>query len=72
MHGNGRGTRLCTCLVDAACVVAFDTCVNGDEFSAMYLVLVKSVVRKHGRGMRLSTCLVEVFLEWVLGTALVL
>ena len=40
MHGHGRGTCLCTCLVYAACVVAFVACVNGDEFSVMYLVLL--------------------------------
>ena len=40
MHGHGRGTCLCTCLVYAACVVAFVVCVNGDEFSVMYLVLL--------------------------------
>ena len=39
-HGHGRGTCLCTCLVYAACVVAFVACVNGDEFSVMYLILL--------------------------------
>ena len=31
-HGHGRGTCLYTCLVYAACVVAFVASVNGDEF----------------------------------------
>ena len=40
VHSHGRGTCLCTCLVYAACVVAFVACVNGDEFSLMYLILL--------------------------------
>ena len=40
VHGHGRGTCLCTCLLYAACVVAFVACVNGDEFSFIYLILL--------------------------------
>ena len=43
MHGHGRGTCLGACLVDAACVVAFVACVNGDEFSVMYSVLLHQI-----------------------------
>ena len=39
VHGHGQGTHLGTCLMYVACVVAFVTCVNGDEFSVMYLIL---------------------------------
>ena len=44
VHGHRQGTRLNTCLMYAACVVAFVECVNGDNFSIMYLILLKSVV----------------------------
>ena len=50
--------RLGTCLVDAACVVAFVACVNADKFSVMYLVLLKSLMHRHGRCTCLDTCLV--------------
>ena len=40
VHRNGRGTHLGTCLVYAACVVAFVACVNGDRFYFMYLILL--------------------------------
>ena len=40
VHGHGRDTLLSTCLVYVACVVAFVACVNGDEFSVMYLILL--------------------------------
>ena len=58
VHGNGRGTRLSTCLVYATYVVSFVACVNGDRFSVMYLILLQSVVHGHERGTRLGTCLV--------------
>ena len=35
-----RGMRLCTWLVYAAFVVAFVACVNGYEFSVLYLILL--------------------------------
>ena len=54
-----EGTHLSTCLVYAACVIAFVACVNADKFSVMYLILLKSPVHGHGRGMRLGTCLVQ-------------
>ena len=38
VHGHGRGMCLGTCLVYAACVMAFVACINGDEFSVIYLV----------------------------------
>ena len=50
--------RLGTCLVNAACVVAFGACVNADKFSVMYLILLKSLMLGHGRCTRLGTCLV--------------
>ena len=56
MHGHKRGMRLGTCLVNAACVVAFIACVNDDKFSVMYLILLKSLVYGHGRGKWLGTC----------------
>ena len=43
MHGHGRGRRLGTSLVQRLCVsctVAFAACVNGDEFSVIYLSLL--------------------------------
>ena len=58
VHGHGRGTCLCTCLVYAACIVAFVACENADKFSVMYLILLKSPMHGHGRGTRLGTCLV--------------
>ena len=50
--------RLGTCLVNAACAVAFVACVNADKFSVMYLILLKSLMHGHGRCTRLGTCLV--------------
>ena len=50
--------RVDTCLVSAACVVAFCACVNGAKFSVMYLILLKSRMLGHGRCTRLGTCLV--------------
>ena len=50
--------RLGTCLLHAACVVAFVACVNADKFSVMYLILLKSLMHGHGRCTRLGTCLV--------------
>ena len=40
VHGHERGPYLCTCLVYAACVMAFVAYVNGDNFSVMYLILL--------------------------------
>ena len=40
VHRHGRGTRLDTCPVYAACNVAFVACVNCDEISVMYLILL--------------------------------
>ena len=40
VHGHGRGMRLGTCLVSAAFVVAFVACINGYEFSVLYLILL--------------------------------
>ena len=57
VHGHGRGMRLSTFLMYAACVVAFVAYRNGDKFSVMHLILLKSVVHKHGQGMRLGTCI---------------
>ena len=51
-----EGTHLSTCLVYAACVIAFVACVNADKFSVMYLILLKSLVHGHGRGTSFSTC----------------
>ena len=53
-----EGTHLSTCLVYAACVIAFVACVNADKFSVMYLILLKSLMHGHGRCTRLGTCLV--------------
>ena len=50
--------RLSTCLVNAACVVVFVTCVHADKFSVMYLFLLKSPMHGHGQGTGLGTCLV--------------
>ena len=36
-----EGTHLSTCLVYATCVVAFVACVNADEFSVMYFIVLK-------------------------------
>ena len=47
-----------TCLVNAACVVAFVACVNSDRFSVMYLILLQSLMHGHGRCTCLGTCLV--------------
>ena len=58
MHGHGRCTRLSTCLVNAAFVVAFVACVNADNFFVMYLILIKSPMHRHGRGTGPNTCLV--------------
>ena len=41
VNGHGRGTRLGTFLVNAACVVAFVASVNADKFSVVYLILLK-------------------------------
>ena len=60
MHGHGRGMRLGTCLVNVTCVVAFVARVNADKFSAMYLVLLKSLMHGHGRCTRLGKCLVYI------------
>ena len=56
--GVEEGTHLSTCLVYAACVMAFVASVNADQFSVMYLILLKSLVHGHGRCMLLGTCLV--------------
>ena len=40
VHGHGQGTRLGMCLVYAAGVVAFVACVNADDFSVIYLILL--------------------------------
>ena len=48
VHRHERGTRLGTCLVNAACVVAFVACVNADKFSVMYLIFIKSLMHGHG------------------------
>ena len=66
MQGHGRGTRLGTCLVNAACVVAFVARMNADKFSVMYLILLKSPVHGHGRDTRLGTCLVYARVSWPL------
>ena len=50
--------RLGTCPMNAACVVAFVTCVNADKFSVMSLILLKSLMHGHGRCTRLGICLV--------------
>ena len=44
VHRHEGGTRLGTCLVNAACVVGFVACVNADKFSVMYLILLKSLM----------------------------
>ena len=36
-----EGTHLSTCLVYAVCVIAFVACVNSDEFSVVYFILLK-------------------------------
>ena len=36
-----EGMHLSTCLVYATCVIAFFACVNSDEFSVMYFILLK-------------------------------
>ena len=43
-----KGTHISTCLVYAACVMAFVACMNSDEFSVMYLILIKSPMHGHG------------------------
>ena len=40
VHRHGQDMRLGTCLVYAAFVVAFVTCINGYEFSVLYLILL--------------------------------
>ena len=40
VQGHGRGAHLGICLAHAARVVAFAACVNGDQFSVMYLILL--------------------------------
>ena len=39
--GVDEGTHLSTCLVYTACVMAFVACANADEFSVLYLILLK-------------------------------
>ena len=51
-----EGTHLRTCLVYATCVIAFVACVDSDEFSVLYLILLKSLVHGHGRGASFTTC----------------
>ena len=51
-----EGTHLSTCLVYAACFIAFVACVNADKFSVMYLILLKSPVHGHGRGASFNAC----------------
>ena len=57
--GTDEGTHLSTCLVYAACVVAFVACVNADKFSVIYFILLKSDVHRQGQGTRLGACLVN-------------
>ena len=38
--GVDEGTDLSTCLVYAACVMAFGACANADEFSVLYFILL--------------------------------
>ena len=66
VHRHEGGTRLGTCLVNAACVVGFVACVNADKFSVMYLILLKSLMHGHGRCTRLGTCLVYTPCLWPL------
>ena len=40
--------HLGTCLVNAACVVAFVAYVNADKFFVMYIILLKSPMHRHG------------------------
>ena len=39
--GMNEGTHLSICLMYAACVVAFVACVNADDFSVMFFILLK-------------------------------
>ena len=38
VHKHGRGSRLSTCLVYAVRFVVFVACINGDQFSDMYVI----------------------------------